>query len=93
MRAFSYANLVRLGLAGYFAVMVTGCPRNWAAKVTVPGIEGFYIQPNYPTDGPLYSPAGGWVVMDYVDDPYAADPTDVWLVQEALFESTYEVTE
>lgn len=67
--------------------------RNWAAKVTGPGIEGFYIQPNYPTDGPLYSPAGGWVVMDYVDDPYGADPTDVWLVQEALFESTYEVTQ
>lgn len=67
--------------------------RNWAAQVTGPGIEGFYIQPNYPTDGPLYSPAGGWVIMDYVDDPYAADPTDVWLVQEPLFESTYDVTQ
>ena len=67
--------------------------RNWAAQVTGLDIAGFYIQPNYPTDGPLYSPAGGWVVMDYVEDPYGADPTDVWLVQRSLFESTYEVTE
>ena len=67
--------------------------RSWAARVAGPGIEGFYIQPNYPTDGPLYSTAGGWVVMDYVDDPYAADPNDVWLVQEPLFDSTYEVTD
>jgi hypothetical protein len=51
----------------------------------------FYIQPNYPTDGPLYAPAGGYVVKDYVDDPYAGEPDDVWLVQQALFESNYEL--
>ena len=67
--------------------------RNWAAKVEGEDIEGFYIQPNYPTDQPLYSPAGGYVVMDYVDDPYGADPADVWLVQEPIFDSTYEMTE
>lgn len=66
--------------------------RNWVAPVDDPGIEGFYVQPNYPTDGPLYSPRGGYVVKDYVDDPYAGDPNDVWLVQQPLFESTYEVT-
>lgn len=65
--------------------------RNWAAQVTASGIEGFYIQPNYPTDGPLYSPAGGYVVKDDVDDPYAGNPNDVWLVQQGLFESTYEI--
>jgi hypothetical protein len=67
--------------------------RNWVAQIDDTGIEGFYVQPNYPTDGPLYSPAGGYVVKDYVDDPYAGDPNDVWLVQEGLFESTYETGE
>lgn len=67
--------------------------RNWAARIDDPAIEGFYIQPNYPTDGPLYSPRGGYVVKEYVDDPYAGDPDDVWLVQQSLFESTYELIE
>ena len=58
-----------------------------------PTIAGFYIQPNYDTDGPLYAPRGGWVVTDYTDDPAKIDPKDVWLVQQELFESTYEVTE
>jgi len=67
--------------------------RNWAAQIEDPEIEGFFIQPNYPTDGPLYSPAGGYVVKDYVDDPYSGDPNDVWLVQQTLFENTYELVE
>lgn len=65
--------------------------RNWAAQITAPDVEGFYIQPNYSTDGPLYAPAGGYVVKDCVEDPYAGDPNDVWLVQQALFDSTYEI--
>ncbi len=65
--------------------------RNWAAQIDGSDIEGFSIQPNYPTDKPLYSRAGGYVVRDYVDDPYAASPDDVWLVQKQLFESTYEL--
>lgn len=64
--------------------------RNWAAQVAGADIEGFYIKPNYPTAGPLYLPAGGYVVTDYLDDPYAGDHGDVWLVQQALFESNYE---
>jgi hypothetical protein len=64
--------------------------RNWAAQIVAPDVEGFYIQPNYPTDGPLYSPAGGYVVKDYAEDPYRGDPNDVWLVQRKLFEDTYE---
>lgn len=67
--------------------------RNWAAQVDDPRIEGFYIQPNYPTDAPLYSPRGGYVVKDHVDDPYSGDPNDVWLVQQGLFESTYEMAD
>ena len=63
---------------------------NWAAHVTGRAIEGFYIRPNYDMEHPLYAPAGGYVVRRDVDDPYAADPNDVWLVQRALFESTYE---
>lgn len=66
--------------------------RNWAAQVTASGVEGFYIQPNYPTDGPLYSPVGGYVVKDHSADPYAGNPNDVWLVQQDLFESTYEIS-
>jgi hypothetical protein len=65
--------------------------RNWAAQIDDAGIEGFYVQPNYPTDGPLYSPRGGYVVKDYVDDPYDGNPDDVWLVQQGLFESTYDI--
>jgi len=65
--------------------------RSWAAKIDDPAIEGFYIQPSYPTDGPLYSPRGGYVVRDHIADPYAGSPNDVWLVQQALFESTYEL--
>ena len=65
--------------------------RNWAAHVDDPGIAGFYIQPNFPSDGPLYSPRGGYVVTDWADDPYRIDPKDVWLVQQEMFESTYEL--
>jgi hypothetical protein len=67
---------------------------NWAAQVrgSFQGreIRGFSIRPNYDVDRPLYSDAGGYVVMDDVADPYQAKPTDVWLVQQGLFESTYE---
>jgi hypothetical protein len=65
--------------------------RNWAAQVKGPGIEGFFIRPGYDPERPLYSPAGGYVVMDDVPDPYRASPKDVWLVQKELFESTYEL--
>jgi len=65
--------------------------KNWAAQIDDPRIEGFTIQPNYPTDGPLYCPRGGYVVKDYVDDPYGGNPNDVWLVQQGLFDSTYEM--
>jgi hypothetical protein len=29
-------------------------------------------------------------VRDHIADPYAGPPNDVWLVQEPLFERTYE---
>jgi hypothetical protein len=64
--------------------------RNWAAQVTDESSEGFEIRPNYDVEHPLYSPRGGYVVKDDVEDPYAGDPDDVWLVQQGLFESTYE---
>ncbi len=67
-----------------------GDVRNWAAQVGGPEIEGFSIRPNYDMEHPLYSPAGGYVVKDYVPDPYRDKPDDVWLVQQPLFESTYE---
>jgi hypothetical protein len=65
--------------------------RNWVAQVQGQGIEGFYIRPGYDKDRPLYSPAGGYVVTGDVDDPYTAAFDDVWLVQQPLFESTYEL--
>jgi hypothetical protein len=64
---------------------------NWAARVEGPGIEGFFIRPAYDMQNPLYSPAGGYVVKDHVADPYRGGTDDVWLVQEALFQSTYEL--
>lgn len=67
--------------------------RNWAAQVAGPGIEGFFIRPNYDMDHPLYSPAGGYVVTVDAEDPYAISLDDVWLIQQALFESTYEMEE
>jgi hypothetical protein len=65
--------------------------RNWVAQVKGPEIAGFFIKPNYDPEHPLYSPAGGYVVRDDVKEPYQAKPGDVWLVQQGLFESTYEV--
>jgi hypothetical protein len=65
--------------------------RNWVAQVKGPGIAGFFIKPNYDMDHPLYSPAGGYVVTDDVADPYQTKLSDVWLVQEAIFNSTYEL--
>ena len=56
-----------------------------------PGIEGFYIRPGYDPEQQLYSPSGGYVVKDEVKDPYTDKPSDVWLVQQSLFESTYEL--
>jgi hypothetical protein len=65
--------------------------RNWVAQVKGPGIAGFSIRPNYDPEHPLYSPVGGYVVRDDVRDPYQTKPDDVWLVQQGLFESTYEI--
>lgn len=64
--------------------------RNWAAQVKGDGIEGFFIRPGYDPDRPLYANAGGYVVMEDVPDPYRAPNRHVWLVQQELFESTYE---
>jgi len=63
---------------------------NWAAQVGGPGIEGFFVRPRYDMEHPLYSPAGGYVVRDHVADPYEGSPDDVWLVQQSLFQQTYE---
>jgi hypothetical protein len=68
----------------------TGAVQNWVAQVKGPEIKGFSIRPNYDPERPLYSPAGGYVVKDHCNDPYNDSPDDVWLVQQALFESTYE---
>lgn len=65
--------------------------RNWAAQVNAPEIEGFFIRPSYDMEHPLYSAAGGYVVTSDLADPYAARLEDIWLVQQPLFESTYEM--
>jgi hypothetical protein len=64
---------------------------NWVAQVKGAGIAGFFVRPGYDPERPLYSPAGGYVVKDDVPDPYRDKPKDVWLVQQSLFESTYEL--
>lgn len=74
----------------YTELLPTTESQNWAACVTGPDIEGFYIRVGYDQESPLYSPAGGYVLRDPADDPYAGEPRDVWLVQRALFESTYD---
>lgn len=66
---------------------------NWAARVDGPGIAGFSIRPGYDPDILLHSPAGGYVVRGDVPDPYQNKPDDAWLVQQPLFESTYELME
>jgi hypothetical protein len=68
-----------------------GTVRNWVAQVKGPGIAGFYIRPGYDPELSLYSPGGGYVVKNDVADPYRDKPRDVWLVQQSLFESTYEL--
>jgi len=64
---------------------------NWVAQVQGPGITGFYIRATYDKEHPLYAPAGGYVVKDDVADPYRDNLDDVWLVQEAIFKSTYDL--
>jgi hypothetical protein len=68
-----------------------GTVRNWVAQIKGPGIAGFFVRPGYDPESPLYSPAGGYVVKDDVRDPYRDKPKDVWLVQQSLFDSTYEL--
>ena len=68
-----------------------GTARNWVAQVKGPGIAGFYIRPGYDPERPLYSPSGGYVVKNEAKDPYNDNPKDVWLVQQSLFDSTYEL--
>ncbi len=63
---------------------------NWAACVRGPGIAGFSIRPGYDPTAPLHSAAGGYVVKGDVADPYQDKPDDIWLVQESLFETSYE---
>ena len=74
----------------YHVYKPKGDVRNWVAQIKGPDIEGFYIKPSYDMDHPLYSPAGGYVVKGDVPDPYQDNPDDVWLVQQGLFESSYE---
>jgi hypothetical protein len=64
---------------------------NWAARVAGPGIAGFSIRPGYDPATPLHSAGGGYVVKGDVPDPYRDKPDDVWLVQQPLFESTYDL--
>ena len=75
----------------YWKYKPKGTVRNWVAQVKGPGIAGFSIRPGYDPERPLYSPAGGYVVKNDVKDPYHDDPKDVWLVQQSLFDSTYEL--
>jgi hypothetical protein len=81
------------GPRAYHRFVPDAAARSWAAQVTAPDIEGFYIGLPESADRPLYSPAGGYVVTDYVDDPYGVDLADVWLVQQSLFEDTYEIAD
>ncbi|MCY2964154.1 MAG: hypothetical protein NT069_11065 [Planctomycetota bacterium] len=66
---------------------------NWGAQIVVPTRKGFNIHPSYDPSLALFSPSGGYVVKPDVDDPYADEPDHVWLVQQPLFESTYEFVE
>ena len=68
-----------------------GDVRNWVAQVKGPDMAGFFVRPGYDPERPLYSPSGGYVIKDEVKDPYHDKPSDVWLVQQSLFESTYEL--
>jgi len=60
-----------------------------AAQVKGEGIKEFSIRPGYDPTVTLRSPAGGYVVRNYTADP-TTRPSDAWLVQRELFESTYE---
>ena len=86
-RAFSFDK----GPQSYRVFKPRGDVRNWVAQVKGPDIEGFYVRPGYDPERPLYSPSGGYVVKDEVKDPYRDKPNDVWLIQQPLFKSTYEL--
>src|SRR5262245_20341980 len=66
---------------------------NWAARVEGSGIAGFSIRPGYDPTALLHSTSGGYAVKGDVLDPYDDKARDVWLVQQPLFESTYEFLE
>jgi hypothetical protein len=86
-RAFAFD----VGPQSYRVFKPRGDARNWVAQVQGPDIVGFYVRPGYDPSRPFYSPSGGYVVKDEVKDPYHDKPGDVWLVQQSLFESTYEL--
>jgi predicted acylesterase/phospholipase RssA len=62
---------------------------NWAAQVQGEGVSSFSFRPSYDPDHPLVCAPGTYVVMDDTKDPYRDEVKDVWVVQQALFESTY----
>ncbi len=86
-RAFAFDE----GSHAYRVFKPRGDVRNWVAQIKAPDVAGFYVRPGYDPSRPLYSPSGGYVVKDEVEDPYHDKPADVWLVQQSLFESTYEL--
>jgi predicted acylesterase/phospholipase RssA len=64
---------------------------NLAAQVQGPGVASFSFRPSYDPTQPVMAPAGAYLVTDDTTDPYRDDLRDVWVVQQALFESTYEL--
>ena len=77
----------------YHVYRPKGDVSNWAVQITDQGrIASFTFRPSYDPNQPLMAPAGAYVVTDDAqaapDDP--AKLKDVWLVQQAIFESTYE---
>jgi hypothetical protein len=75
----------------YLVFKPKGDVRNWAAQVSGPGLIEFSLKPNYDPSQVLLCAAGGYVVTDDVPDPYQGILNDVWIVQRAIFESSYEL--
>ena len=95
----SIGTLATIAIATLAAIADVGCRSRGSTPAPAPATVNEVGKEFHTADhaieratvDPLYPPRGGYVVTDWADDPHRIHPKVVWLVQQELFESTYEL--